>query len=52
MYATEMGSGAMIYIPSFIKIASATRKLQAYRNEIAETYFREVGKKRIFLFGL
>jgi hypothetical protein len=26
-YAVEMGSGAMIYIPSFIKISSAIRKL-------------------------
>jgi hypothetical protein len=27
MYATEMGSGSMIYIPSFIKIGSAIQKL-------------------------
>jgi hypothetical protein len=26
-YAVETGSGAMIYIPSFIKIGSAIRKL-------------------------
>jgi hypothetical protein len=26
-YAFEMGSGAMIYIPSFIKISSGIRKL-------------------------
>jgi hypothetical protein len=26
-YAVEMGSGAMIYIPSFIKIGSAIKKL-------------------------
>jgi hypothetical protein len=26
-YAVEMGSGAMIYIPSFIKIGSVIRKL-------------------------
>jgi hypothetical protein len=26
-YAIEMGSGAMIYIPSFIKIGSAIQKL-------------------------
>jgi hypothetical protein len=26
-YAVEMGSGAMIYIPSFIKIDSGTQKL-------------------------
>jgi hypothetical protein len=35
-YAVEMGSGAMIYIPSFIKIASGVQKLigrdtQTYR---------------------
>jgi hypothetical protein len=27
MYAVEMGSGAMIYIPSFIKIGSGIQKL-------------------------
>jgi hypothetical protein len=26
-YATEMGSGAMIYIPSFVKIGSGIQKL-------------------------
>jgi hypothetical protein len=26
-YAVEMGSGAMIYIPSFIKIGSSIQKL-------------------------
>jgi hypothetical protein len=26
-YAVEMGSGSMIYIPSFIEIGSATQKL-------------------------
>jgi hypothetical protein len=26
-YATEIGSGAMIYIPSFIKIGSVIQKL-------------------------
>jgi hypothetical protein len=26
-YAVEMGSGAMIYVPSFIKIASAIQKV-------------------------
>jgi hypothetical protein len=29
-YAVEMASGAMIYIPSFIKIGSATRKLMGW----------------------
>jgi hypothetical protein len=27
-YAVEMGSGAMIYIPCFIKIGSAIKKLR------------------------
>jgi hypothetical protein len=27
-YAVEMGSGAMIYIPSFIKIGSGIQKLK------------------------
>jgi hypothetical protein len=27
-YTVEMGSGAMIYIPSFIKIGSAIQKFQ------------------------
>jgi hypothetical protein len=27
MYAVEMGSGAMIYIPAFIKIGSGIQKL-------------------------
>jgi hypothetical protein len=27
MYAVEMGSGAMIYIPSFMKIGSGIQKL-------------------------
>jgi hypothetical protein len=27
-YAVEMGSGAMIYIPSFIKIGSGIQKLR------------------------
>jgi hypothetical protein len=26
-YAVEMGSGAMIYVPSFIRISSAIQKL-------------------------
>jgi hypothetical protein len=26
-YAAEMGSGAMIYVPSFIKIGSGVQKL-------------------------
>jgi hypothetical protein len=38
-YATEMRSGAMIYMPSFIKIGSGTQKLMGAeytdRTEIA-----------------
>jgi hypothetical protein len=29
-YAVEMGSGAMIYIPSFIKISSGIQKLMGF----------------------
>jgi hypothetical protein len=32
-YAAEMGSGAMIYIPSFIKIGSAIQKLIGWGEE-------------------
>jgi hypothetical protein len=48
-YAVEIGSGAMIYIPSFIKIGPGVQKLIAgiQRDtdsmEIAQTYFRKVG---------
>jgi hypothetical protein len=41
-YANEMGSGAMIYIPSFIKIGSPIQKLMgehADSMEIAYDYF-------------
>jgi hypothetical protein len=33
MYAAEMGLGAMIYIPSFINIGSAIRKLIGGRED-------------------
>jgi hypothetical protein len=32
-YAVEMGSGAMIYIPNFIKIGSAIQKLMGGRTQ-------------------
>jgi hypothetical protein len=36
-YAVEMGSGAMIYIPSFMKVSSSIQKLigntQVYRQD-------------------
>jgi hypothetical protein len=44
-YAIEMGSGAMIYMPSFIKIGSAIQKLiggihkHTYNMVIAYAYF-------------
>jgi hypothetical protein len=31
-YAVEMDSGAMIYIPSFIKTGSGVQKLVGYRD--------------------
>jgi hypothetical protein len=36
-YAVEMGSGAMIYIPSFIKIGSVIQKLIAEIRRYAES---------------
>jgi hypothetical protein len=47
-YAVEMGSGAMIYIPSLIKIGSGIEKFigRSHKNtdtiEIAYAYFRKV----------
>jgi hypothetical protein len=34
-YAVEMGSGAMIYIPSFIKIGSDVQKLIGVNAKLA-----------------
>jgi hypothetical protein len=34
-YAVEMGSGAMIYIPSFIKIGSAIQNLMGRDTQTA-----------------
>jgi hypothetical protein len=48
-YAVEIGSGAMIYIPSFIKFGSGIQKLvwMIHRHTdsmiISEAYFRKVG---------
>jgi hypothetical protein len=52
-HAAEMGSGAMIHIPGFIKIGSGIQKLtwgihrHTHRHkdsmEIAYTFFRKVG---------
>jgi hypothetical protein len=46
--AVEMGSGAMLYISSFIKISSGIQKLigrdsERDSMEIALAYFRKVG---------
>jgi hypothetical protein len=48
-YAVEMGSGYIIYIPSFIKIGSGIKKLiwGIHRHtdsiKVALAYFRKVG---------
>jgi hypothetical protein len=45
-YAVEMGSGSVIYIPSFIKTGSSIQKLLKgirTQHEIALAYFRKVG---------
>jgi hypothetical protein len=34
-YAVEMGSGAMIYIPSFIKIGSGIHNLTGWNTQTA-----------------
>jgi hypothetical protein len=36
-YATELGSGAMIYIPSFIKIGSGIQNLMGVGNTETQT---------------
>jgi hypothetical protein len=47
-YAVEMGSGAAIYIPSFIKIGSGTQKLMG-GGEIHRHTYRS--HKRAFTFS-
>jgi hypothetical protein len=46
-YAVEIGSGAMIYIPNFIKIGSGIEKFvrgdSQTHMEITQIYFRKVG---------
>jgi hypothetical protein len=49
-YAVEMGSSAMIYIPSFINTGSGIQKLirtdtYTKTEEIAEAYFRKAGRQ-------
>jgi hypothetical protein len=53
-YAAEMGSGAMMYIPSFIKIGSGIQKLMAgatwgYTDSkvISEAYFNFFEIKKV-----
>jgi hypothetical protein len=38
-YAVEMGSGAMIYIPSFIKIGSGIQKLMVGDSDTHKAIF-------------
>jgi hypothetical protein len=45
-YALEMGLGAMIYIPSFIKISSRIEKLIKRRGEQSKLQALESVKKR------
>jgi hypothetical protein len=45
-YAVEMGSGAMIYIPSFIKICSGTQKLIG-----ADSRTQHCDRVSLFLFS-
>jgi hypothetical protein len=45
-YAVEMGSGAMIYVPGFIKIGSGTHR-RTDSMEIAYTYYLNFSKCRL-----
>jgi hypothetical protein len=54
-HATEMGSGAMIYIPSFIKTGLSIQKLIGANSQIAWTAYKPaLGSrlKSIFKFPL
>jgi hypothetical protein len=46
-YAVEMGSGVMIYIPSFIKIDSGIQKL---KREDTQTHRQHGDLMSLFLF--
>jgi hypothetical protein len=48
-YVIEMGSGAMIYIPSFIKIGSGIQKL--LRGKHIQTRIARWSYKRTFIFS-
>jgi hypothetical protein len=41
-YAAEMGSGATICIPSFIKTGSGTQKLMEWGAGLRDTYSMEI----------
>jgi hypothetical protein len=45
-YAVEMGSGAMTYIPSFIKIGSGIQMLEGY----TDTQSAWISHKPTFIF--
>jgi hypothetical protein len=49
-YAVEMGSGAMIYILSFIQIGSGIQKLIGGIHIYTHTYEKEVDLISLFLF--
>jgi hypothetical protein len=49
-YAVEMGSGAMIYIPSFIKFGSSVRKLTGERGGFTDTETTQTPHKPTFIF--
>jgi hypothetical protein len=47
-YAVEMGSGAILYVPNFIKIGSSTEKLMGKRGTDTQTAWRP--HKPTFIF--
>jgi hypothetical protein len=51
LYTVEMGSGAMIYIPSFIKICSGIQKLIRGERGDSQTAWRSHKPTFIYLFS-
>jgi hypothetical protein len=51
-YAVEMGSGAMTYIPSFIKIGSGNHKLRGERIQTQRQHGDLISLLRHFMEGL
>jgi hypothetical protein len=49
-YAVEMGSGAMIYIPSFIKIGSGSQKIIGRGYTDAQTNRQQGDRISLLLF--